>query len=241
LVLVELYPVQDLPGGGSPFSRLIDFLQTASFGAAGVDAPFSVPRQFVLPLGSHEELWRLVSELNAHGRPFATGRQMLELLAPELLPRGRKLYRRTETFWKDKGLNVFSTMWDGPRKGTAFTVACLTVLRRVSLPVWPWERAVGRLMVEAFPAAQLHAWLLPCSEYKGDGMEAVAVRRRVIESLKETVGVSVSAGVERQLVESADALDAFLCAFAAKAVVDAQLVTEPESDAWSEGWIAVHR
>ena len=43
------------------------------------------------------------------------------------------------------------------------------------------------------------------------------------------------------MLQSADALDAVLCAFAAVAVTEDRLAVQPPPDAGAEGWIAVHR
>jgi hypothetical protein len=45
--------------------------------------------------------------------------------------------RLTEKYWQDKGVNVRSTMWAGPRGGAPFAVACMTLLARHDGPVWP--------------------------------------------------------------------------------------------------------
>ena len=47
LTLVDLKPVQRLPGDQHPFERLADLLREGDFEAAAIDAPFSVPRKFV--------------------------------------------------------------------------------------------------------------------------------------------------------------------------------------------------
>ena len=43
------------------------------------------------------------------------------------------------------------------------------------------------------------------------------------------------------MLECADALDAVICLYAARAVVESSLVTEPLTISDFEGWIAVHR
>ena len=42
------------------------------------------------------------------------------------------------------------------------------------------------------------------------------------------------------MLDSADALDAVICAFAAIAVTDGRLLHSPEPIAQEEGWIAIH-
>ena len=41
--VVELRPVQDLPGGSHPFQRLVTLLVRGEYCAAGIDAPFALP------------------------------------------------------------------------------------------------------------------------------------------------------------------------------------------------------
>ena len=43
LYLTELFRVQSLPGTGRPLERLISYLTTTDYRAAGIDAPFSIP------------------------------------------------------------------------------------------------------------------------------------------------------------------------------------------------------
>lgn len=88
------------------------------------------------------------------------------------------------------------------------------------------------LLVEAFPAAQLHHWQLPHKGYDGsDG-----------GSERETIIVGISPRVEMPTIlrarcqESADALDSVLCLFAARAAVAGLAPVDDTTAAELEGW-----
>jgi hypothetical protein len=238
LVLKRLVRVQELPGTGDPFTRLTGFLQSAPFAAAAIDAPFSVPREYV-PEGRHALLLDQVAALRAAGRPFARGQDIVDCLLPEDAPRNRKYWRCTEEEWR-KRVNVRSTLWNGPRGGAAFTAACLTLLHRAGIPVWPWAGPEAKCLAEAFPAAQLSWWGLSCEGYSDPKEDAACVRAEILKGLKRQ-GLRFTKGLESKMLESADALDAAVCVFAAKAVRESRLVSPPEADWETEGWIAVHR
>ena len=53
--LTRLDPVQALLGEGPPFQKLAALLRRREFEAAGIDAPFSVPLDY-LPPGGHRKL-----------------------------------------------------------------------------------------------------------------------------------------------------------------------------------------
>ena len=129
-----LCAVQQLPGTEHPFNRLSRFLANGFSSFAAIDAPFSVPFSIAKDA---ETVWKRVLDLATNGRPFAKGQALVEALAPQLAPRGAKIMRLTEKYWRDKGVNVRSTMWAGPRGGAPFAVACMTLLARHDGPVWP--------------------------------------------------------------------------------------------------------
>jgi hypothetical protein len=116
--------------------------------------------------------------------------------------------------------------------------ACLRLLHLAKRPVWPWSQTGGGLLVEGFPAAQLCQWGLKHEEYSGADDAARAARRCIVGALKTRVGFSPDAG--QQMLASADALDAVLCAFAAIAVTNGSVAHPPAAEAHVEGWIAVH-
>ena len=121
------------------------------------------------------------------------------------------------------------------------TVACLTLLHDVARPIWPWS-PVGTpgLLAEAFPAAQLRSWGLPCVRYNGSTAGALETRRQIIRYLRDRMNLNLGE-FEAIAVSSADALDAILSGFAAIAVTSGALENLPDGDALREGWIAVHR
>ncbi len=73
--LIDLRPVQSLPGDGDPFTRLIILLRKGDCAAAGIDAPFAIPARH-LPPGGHVELLTRVGKLPPEpDRPFASVRR----------------------------------------------------------------------------------------------------------------------------------------------------------------------
>lgn len=251
--LSELSPVQALPGDGPPFERLVSLLAEGRFRAAAIDAPFGIPAAHV-PGGSHRKLLDAVADMPpAKDRPFPTGEalyQLAQAVAP--FDPNRKQLRETE---RDCGARARSTLWHGKdadgrtgRPGTPFTIACLTLLARAQRPVWPWRDEPG-MLVEAFPAAQLKAWGLPNSGYgPPDRAEATpamiaarrALRRDMLKGVLAHTRFEVAREHAKLMHDSADALDAFIAAFAGRAAANRQL-RFPKSAAWRvEGAIAVH-
>jgi hypothetical protein len=114
------------------------------------------------------------------------------------------------------------------------------LLHRAGIPVWPWAGPEAKCLAEAFPAAQLSWWGLSCEGYSDPKEDAACVRAEILKGLKRQ-GLRFTKGLESKMLESADALDAAVCVFAAKAVRESRLVSPPEADWETEGWIAVHR
>ena len=233
--VVALRPVQDLPGRSHPFQRLAALLARGEYCAAGIDAPFALPARH-MPAGGFPMLLQDVAQFPTGDRPFAEGKKLVAYGGANASLEERKPMRKTEQFWRKRGVNVRSTLWDGPRGGAPFTVANLTLLAKVRRPVWPWCRAAPGLLVESFPAGQLWLWKLPYKGYDGaDGMEA---RATIIEALSSRVQIP---GFLRTLCrDNADALDAVLGLLAAKAAVDGSASVDDPAAAEREGWIAVH-
>lgn len=245
LAVDDLRPVQALPGPGSPFDRLVGLLAAGAYRAAAIDAPFSLPAAHV-PDGGQPALLERVGTLDRDGADFPPARALLGAVgAPGAEDRGRKIFRVTERRWQQRGVNVRSTLWCGPRGGAAFTAACLTLLHRARRPLWPWSQADRQgLLAETFPAGQLALWGLPYERYNGAGGDAQRVRQTIVAGLRRR-GVEPG-GFERALLVSADALDAVVCALGAVAVTDGRL-PEEDRDALAscpevarEGWIALH-
>jgi hypothetical protein len=98
---------------------------------------------------------------------------------------------------------------------------------------------IRSLLVEAFPAAQLSSWGLPQNSYNGSGADARSVRQKIIESMQMRKGLVFRRAEDALAVlDSADALDSVICAFAGKAVAEFRLHSEPSDAARLEGWIA---
>jgi uncharacterized protein DUF429 len=240
LFLNTLFRVQCLPGKEPPFNRLISFVRTHDFTAAAIDAPFSVPLDY-LPQSSRSRLCEHVWQLPREARPFAKGcdfaatvLRAASAIAPELKP-----LRKTERFWQARGVNVRSTLWAGARPGAPMTVACLTFLCRAEQPIWPWTSfPTTGVLAEAFPAAQLRQWNYPHAGYNGNGPGARENRDKIIAFLSTSKGLVLGTH-EETLKESADALDAVLCTFAAMAVTSGNWV-KPGWTPDDEGLIAVH-
>jgi hypothetical protein len=237
--LKSLVPVQQLAGAEAPFHNLINLLNRRDFDAAAIDAPFSVPSEY-LPPGGHQELLDLVSKIErSEDRPFPSANDFLSHVLGGRRPKSKKPLRKTERHWRDKNVNVRSTLWSGPRGGAAMTSACLTLLCNAQCPIWPWDQpsACG-LLVEAFPAAQLCHWSLCYQKYNGRKGDAPWMRQRLVSALSARVTLN---SFQQELEESADALDAVLCAFAAIAVTTDNLANLP-NEIYSpddEGLIAV--
>ncbi len=232
----DLRPVQALDGEGPPFERLIAFLAAAQ-GAAGIDAPFSVPKAYA---ANAAILWAEVAALRAAERPFGHGRDLVGLLIPDAGPNGAKRYRACEEAWVKQGLNVRSTLWNGPRGGAAFSVACMTLLNRHKGPVWPLRNwGEGALLVEAYPAAQLKTWGLSPNGYNGPSAKAKVARLKIIQALAADHGLRSSDDLVDLCADSADALDAVLCAYAAKAMTEGRHPRKLPASARREGWVVV--
>jgi hypothetical protein len=228
-------PVQQLPGTGTPFDRLVKLIAAGEFDAATIDAPFSLPSRH-LPPGGHPELLRSIRALpNASDRDFPLGSAIV-LLGENIAVKHQdkpKPLRETERYWAERGVNTRSTMWSGTRGGAPFAAACLRLLELAGRPIWPWHDPQPGILGEAFPAAQLCHWGLPHRAYsKPDQTEN---REAIVSGL--SVRVSIDPVDERKLLDSPDALDATIAAFAAIAISKGEVANF--SKPCEEGFIAV--
>jgi hypothetical protein len=236
LLIDDLAPVQALLGDAEPFNRLVEVL-TDIDGFAAINAPFSGPRAYA---ASVPVLWAQASGLPHEGRPFGRGVDLVELLSPGVGRHGLKVYRACEALWRQRGLNAPSTLWSGPGGGAGAAVACMTLLLVRGGPVWPLRPGgEGAVLVEAYPAAQLFTWGLEAGGYSGAKPKAVAARARILAALVADHGLVVSDDQAALCGESADALDAVLCAYAAKTMADGRHPRQLPAAARSEGWIVV--
>jgi hypothetical protein len=243
-LLSSLQTVQELQGQEEPFQRLVSLLEARDFNAAGIDAPFSVPYEY-LPCGGHRALLEQVAGIERKKRPFPTAQDFVCRILAGRSMSGKKPLRKTELAWNKpelawnrKKINVRSTLWAGSRGGAAMTAACLTLLHQSQCPIWPWHpSSEPGLLVEAFPAAQLCHWGMEFEGYNGDSPEALSKREKLVASISRLIEIP-DGSLRKKMEQSADALDAVLCAFAAIAVSTAPL-SRPSIPS-DEGWIAVH-
>lgn len=236
LVIEELTPVQGLLGDAEPFDRLVELL-TDTEGFAAIAAPFSAPRAYA---ASVPVLWSLASGLPHEGRPFGRGRDFIELLAAGVGPHGVKAYRACETLWRQRGLNVPSTLWSGPGGAAGAAAACMTLLLTRGGPVWPLRPGgEGAVLVEAYPPAQLLTWGLEHAGYAGPKPKAAAARARILAALVADHALIVTDDLAKVTRQNANALDAILSAYAAKAIMDGRHPRHLPASARSEGWIVV--
>lgn len=239
---MELIQVQELPAtdGMHPFDRLITLLQRQDFTGAAIDAPFSLPKQFMERFGSHQGLLTKMRNIEYPStRPFPDGVSFVKAVIgqnPPLEP--PKPLRETERNCAP-GINVRSTLWTGARPGAPMTAACLTLLAKTGVPIWPWSSHTKTgLLVEAFPAAQLVRWEMSANGYNGNTSEAREARDVIIKHL--ATRIFLPSALHELMRCSADALDAVLCGFAAIAVTKGIVAIPPTSVSIDEGWIAVH-
>ena len=234
-ILLSLKRVQHLSGDGHPFDRLIRYLRETDFDAAAIDAPFSVPVEYLQPR-THSELLKLVGKAELiDRRPFPSGQDFVDLVLEGRAPATKKPLRRTEGYWRDLKVNVRSTLWAGSRGGAPMTAACLKLLYEAGRPIWPWRRSGRGLIAEAFPAAQLCNWGLTHQRY---GREADVETRR---SITAAISDRIDLGDFRPPVEQCgDALDAVICAFSAIAVQSGDVLSYTSEHIEAEGSIAVY-
>jgi hypothetical protein len=229
--------VQAITGQLSPFDSLSHYLSSGLVHAAAIDAPFSLPKHFLK--GEAEEAWKVIASLPVGKRHFPTGAALLKTLASDLHPLGKKIMRETEAYWQSQGVNVRSTLWNGPRGGAPFTAACMTLLGRHKGSVWPIRDTGGTTLIEAFPAAQLKHWMLEHKGYNGDTTDAALARELIISSLLSK-GLCADTHLLQLCRSSADALDAVVCLFSASAWAQGRTATTPSEYAKVEGHICVH-
>jgi predicted nuclease with RNAse H fold len=231
--LVALNRVQEIAGNQHPFKRLCAYVSQPGLSAVAIDAPFSLPARF-LPSNGWSNLLRSVAAIPLDVRPFPFGQALVDgALAIRPLDEPKPL-RATERHWRDRSINVRSTLWNGPRGGAPFTAACLRLIADSKLPAWPWSPANKARLVEAFPAAQLFTWGLPTKGYDKN----TSKRLSILDDLDRRL--TIPKHLRAKATASADALDAILCAFAAIAVIDGQIACPLPDNTHDEGWIAVH-
>lgn len=240
--LTSLQRVQQLPGQGRPFDRLVQLLRLGEYGAAAIDAPFSIPWWFFgANFFDHDKLLAAVNGLPLNpGTDFPAGAAFVECIAAGIPFPFTKPLRTTECYWRGRSVNIRSTVWNGVRPGAPFASSCIKLLAQAARPLWPWFGAEENPIIESFPAAQLRNWNLPFEGYNGN--EGQANRAVIVADLIANHGLQFANAHEATILGDADALDAVLSCYAARAVRRNQLgYPLPPVDSWRlEGWIAVH-
>lgn len=240
--LASLQRVQHLPGQGRPFARLATWLGNGGFAAAAIDAPFSIPWWFFgQGLPDHPGLLATVNGLPLNAAmDFPTGNTFIACVAAGIPFPFSKPLRVTESYWRGRAVNIRSTVWAGARPGAPFASACIKLLANSGRPVWPWAELKNSPLIEAFPAAQLRHWGLPFAQYNGPAGQVN--RAAIVADLVANRGLQVANAAQATILGDADALDAVLSCYAARAVLQNQMgVPLPPIDAGRlEGWIAVH-
>jgi hypothetical protein len=94
------------------------------------------------------------------------------------------------------------------------------------------------MLVEAFPAAQLKAWELPHTSYSS--AEDRPARQAIVSHLERVRRLDISPQDRKKMLDSADALDAVIAAFAGRAAANRQLKLDKPASWKTEGAIAVH-
>jgi hypothetical protein len=241
-VLVQIERVKQLPGKGRPFARLAAWLANGGFSAAAIDAPFSIPWWFFgHDFADHLGLMAAVNGLDLMpAQDFPPGNAFVGCVAAGIPFPFTKPLRVTESYWSGRGVNTRSTIWTGPRPGAPFASACIKLIANSYRPIWPWAAPESRPLIEAFPAAQLRHWGLPFVKYNGPAGQANRIA--IVADLIGNRGLQVNNDFQFTIQDDADALDAVLCCYAARAILQDQMaVGLPLFNAWRlEGWIAVH-
>lgn len=120
------------------------------------------------------------------------------------------------------------------RRRLALFHAALPLLR--SVPTIPWADPAPPFLFEVDPAAWLAAAGLPSTGLSGSRPPAVTARARILDALREGVlGFPVELAARDLAVASALALDAVLCAAAARWLI----AHAPKPPAGVEAWIPV--
>lgn len=242
--LRRVQQLPELPGPNRPFARLAALLSGARYTAAAIDAPFSIPDQFFgQQFTDHSSLISMVHGLPLRdGNDFPKGREFVESVGAGA--QDSQPLRATESYWRSKGVNIRSTVWNGARPGAPFTSACIKLLAQANRPIWPWvNRHDTSFVVEAFPAAQLKHWRLPFQGYSRPDNLAQKYRDDIVSDLTKNRGLKMDQCYFRTISQYPDALDSVLCSYAARAVLLDQMETAlPQRDRWyREGWIAIHK
>ncbi len=84
--LKNLIPVQELDGEPKekPFERLVNFLRQKDFAAAGIDAPFSIPKKFMKKMSHNDLLLKVAGIADKERSPFPEGKTFVNKIAGQI-------------------------------------------------------------------------------------------------------------------------------------------------------------
>jgi predicted nuclease with RNAse H fold len=230
LELRSLCPVQALTGDGTPFERLTARLSAPDVQVVAIDAPLGIAAHAMPPGGFTAMVELLTQPEPDSNRPFPRGSTVVCRLLGDDAGYGEKRYRPVTQAWRDRGLNLRSPLWAGPRGGAPLLAAGLQLVSAAGLTVWPMGASPGAdlalvpvgAVVEGYPAGQLAVWGLPHTRYNPSTPVARAIRKTLVNAIE--THVILAPVFAAAMVECADALDAVLCAVGAHAA--------------SRGWVA---
>jgi hypothetical protein len=185
-----------------------------------IDAPFGWPVPFV----------RAISEFTEMGT-WSAGDERRRLLL-----RATDLVVRQET-----GINPLSV------SSNLLAICAMRCAHLLSLlSGGPVDRTGAGQLIEVYPAAAMRQWGLDPRGYKGQKLEKVAKRCRLVESIRTAASrwLAFSSELEGELVRSDHHLDALISALVGRAVEVGQTLPIPaecHEYAITEGWIHLPR
>jgi hypothetical protein len=243
LSLARLERVQELAHRYAmpPFKALGEFLTNGKFTCAAIDAPFSLPMA-AMPMGGYRDLLAEVRGLAAgRKRYLPDGDQLLEIARRQIPGIPEKGTKRLCRVAEIEFGATRTPLWNDARPGAPFSIACMKLLADIGASqVWNGGKLPkGLRIVEAYPAAQLQVWGQSSKGYDGDKAVARKVRAEILAFIEKQLRLEIGNTREAAL-DFADALDAIICAFGARAASLNSAIRRPVHPQDVEGWIAIH-
>lgn len=211
---MRVLAVEQASASVDPLERVVQWIRGAEQGVLGLDAPLGWPAALGAVLRHHEAGMRLGPDADTLFRR-ATDRDIYQRLRKTPLDVGASFLARTA----NAALELLgeARVWTG-----------------LEIPMG-WEPGVPNewVALEVYPAATLRGRGFPVTPYKKPGDREG--RRQLVAALEREVDLG---GTRESLWESADLLDAVLCAVAAGAFVKREVCAPLDMDlARKEGWI----